>query len=325
MNILINGLGNIGNTILSIIKEYKESLQVDEIYLLKNIKKEFEDYSFLENNFTEVYYSKEEIPINKIDFVFDCTSNSMACKNKDWYKKFPNLKGATAQGSEHDFGTSYMYGINHNDLINEKYFHIVSCNTHGILSTLKHFGGELNNIEEADFVVVRRSEDLGNHARLVSANVVSNHKSEKYGTHHAEDASKLLNQMGINTPLFSSDITTPSQLMHGLRFNIKLKTKRNQDYNTLIGKTKVFDSNIIFEQGRRYGLSGRLYYHSIIVNNNLHIEKNKVIGWAFVPQEGNTILSTLATLVFKKFEEDEAKKIMNKIVEENSIKTSVIY
>lgn len=98
-----------------------------------------------------------------------------------------------------------------------------------------------------------------------------------------------------------SDITTPSQFMHTVRFNLKLekldleaildKIKRNP----LMACTAKYDSNLLFELGRRYGLNGRLYSHAIINDNNLLFDEkdNRIKGWAFIPQEGNTILSTI--------------------------------
>ena len=104
----------------------------------------------------------------------------------------------------------------------------------------------------------------------------------------------------IELNIQSSDITTPSQLLHAVRFN--LKTKNNLDQNEICNKlknnsflsqTSKFDSNIIFELGRKYGAYGRIYSHAIILSNNLIIDKNNIKGWAFIAQEGNTLISTI--------------------------------
>ena len=72
---------------------------------------------------------------------------------------------------------------------------------------------------------------------------------------------------------------------------IKKQIKDNEYLST----TAKFDSNILFELGRRYSPYGRLFSHAIINDNNLLFDENqrKVKGWAFIPQEGNTILSTI--------------------------------
>ena len=109
----------------------------------------------------------------------------------------------------------------------------------------------------------------------------------------------LFESIGISCELTSSDVTTPSQLMHAVRFNITLKQEFSESIpelissNNFISTTKKFDSNIVFELGRRYGFQGRIFAHAIIVSENLLLSKKSVKGWAFVPQEGNSIISTL--------------------------------
>jgi len=176
-------------------------------------------------------------------------------------------------------------------------------NTHSLSSILATFlDNNLSNLIEADFVIVRRSEDLGNHQRLVSANVVSRHLDDQTGTHHAIDVKDLFQTLNQELNIQSSDITTPSQLMHSVRFDIKTKAKINVeeikkliDENTFISTTSKFDSNIIFELGRKYSAYGRLYSHAILIDNNFlyDFKNNRIKGWAFIPQEGNTILSTI--------------------------------
>src|SRR5690606_26219058 len=125
-------------------------------------------------------------------------------------------------------------------------------------------GDNLENLDYADVVVVRRSEDLGNHERLVSANVVARHLDLDIGTHHAIDVVDLFDTKGCSCKLTSSDITTPSQLMHSVRFNIRFKQKLNKPIadliasNSFVATTAKFDSNVVFELGRRYGFNGRL-------------------------------------------------------------------
>ena len=105
--------------------------------------------------------------------------------------------------------------------------------------------------------------------------------------------------VGIDCPLTSSDITTPSQLTHSVRFHIELKRPLSAsiesciDANPYIAKTRKFDSNVLFELGRRHGFQGRLFSHAIVVMENFLVTETSIKGWAFVPQEGNSIISTL--------------------------------
>lgn len=322
MNVLVNGLGNIGTTLLGFLIKYKDQFGIDTIYALKNRPLTWEQklHHYYESNGVQLILGKDSIgPIVKdIHYVFDCTTNGMGLANKPWYESFTSLKGASAQGSEEGFGESVMYGVNEGQFETEKYAHVVSCNTHAIVSLLKHFSGnDFDKVAKSDFVIVRRSEDLGNHERLVAANVVARHRDEVLGTHHAVDANALLQSIGKTVIMQSSDITTPSQLMHGVRFNMELQEDFNFDktvYTGLVGETSVFDSNKIFESGRRFGFQGRLYNHAIVVSNNLLKTKNSVAGWAFVPQEGNTILSTLAVFLSQTMGAKQSKLVMEGLI-----------
>lgn len=338
MNVLVNGLGNIGKTVLSVLLKYKELLEIKNIYALKNTsinEWNLVDLEILQDQGVIIctkqadQFEDLDAVIYQVDYIFDCNSDSIGSANKSWYESLPNLKGASAQGSEKDFGLSYMSGVNDIQMKSSKYAHIVSCNTHAIGALVKTLtGGDINKLIEGDFVVVRRSEDIGNHQRLVTANVVSRHMTPVSGTHHAIDAKDLFLTQGIDLNIQSSDITTPSQLMHTVRFNLKL-TNCDEDVllnqiavNPLVAATSKYDSNLVFELGRRYGLDGRLYSHAIINSNNLLFDtsENRVKGWAFIPQEGNTILSTINAFVLQvglSNPENKMKLIFNELLRSN--------
>lgn len=316
MNVLVNGIGNIGTTLLNLLTQYQSELQVNEIYAFKNQPQPWhkEDLEQLQQIGVKIctrfkddgYLFLDEI-IDRIDYIFDCTNNGGGMKNKEWYVDLPNLKGASAQGSEKNFGKSFMTGINNDSIKNQKYVHIVSCNTHSLSSLLSTFCGEnLENLEDADFVVVRRSEDIGNHQRLVTANVVARHLNDALGTHHSIDLQHLFETKGILVQVTSSDITTPSQLMHSVRFNITFKKPITEErineliqQNPFVSTTTKFDSNVIFERGRRNGFQGRIYSHAIVVQNNILFTNQSIKGWAFIPQEGNTLLSTIHAFILQ--------------------------
>lgn len=172
-------------------------------------------------------------------------------------------------------------------------------------------------------MVVRRSEDIGNHQRLVGANVVARHLSDINGTHHAIDVKDMYKTIGIDCPITSSDITTPSQLMHSTRFHLEFNKRITKEgflekikSNQFIATTNKFDSNQIFELGRRYGKYGRIYNHCIIVENNLLFTNNSVKGWAFVPQEGNSIISTIHAFLLQIYGNEIASKKIDTICKE---------
>jgi glyceraldehyde-3-phosphate dehydrogenase (NAD(P)) len=242
-----------------------------------------------------------ESVIPHIDYVFDCTANGMGLRHRDRYDEWPRLQGACTQGSEKGFGVPFMTGLNGHQIVGERYVQVVSCNTHGLAALIQMFtGAQVSRLRAADFVVVRRSEDLGAHAKLVSAHVVSRHLDAELGTHHAIDVKDLYATLGVSlSHLASSDITTPSQLMHGVRFHLQMQGPLEASPDELIARypygavSHKFDSNVIFDWGRRIGVAGRIYAHAIVISNNLLIQDDAIKGWAFIPQEGCTLLSTV--------------------------------
>lgn len=303
MNVLVNGGGNIGTTLVSLLVKYKNVLGIDQLGLLKSTHFDWknQDLNIIKNAGVTLYSPNDFNSIlPKTDYIFETTRNGKGKANKEIYQTFPHIKSC-AQGSEKGFGTPYMSGLNDGMIRKAKFVHIVSCNTHGAASILQSIcKSDFSQIISADFVVVRRSEDLGNHERLVSANVVARHLDDTIGTHHAIDVVDMFNTIDVKFPITSSDITTPSQLMHSTRFNLVMNNFLTQDeINTrfnesqYIATTNKFDSNLVFELGRRYGFHGRIFSHAIIVVNNLLLNENRISGWAFVPQEGNTLISTL--------------------------------
>jgi glyceraldehyde-3-phosphate dehydrogenase (NAD(P)) len=328
MKVLVNGLGNIGQTILGVLCDYKSVLNITEIYALKNTAITAWNISEIEriekkgvticakNNSS---YKDIDSVIDKIDYLFDCNANSFGLKNKEWYASLKNLKGCSTQGSEKGFGMPFMTGINNKVIENEKFVQIVSCNTHALSAIITTFSNaDLSNFLEGDFVIVRRSEDLGNSERLVGANVLSRHLDDEIGTHHAIDVKDLFNTKNKALNIQSSDITTPSQLMHAVRFNLKFNNspklaeiENSIEKNSCVSSTAKFDSNIIFELGRRYSQYGRLFSHAIINSNNLlfDFKNDRIKGWAFIPQEGNTILSTIHAFLIQINSKDKEKVI----------------
>lgn len=309
MNILVNGMGNIGTTLVYLLDKYSDLLGIEKTYLYKRTLSPWNEAerAHLES-LGVIICTTENLDdvIGEVDYIFEATANGVGLANLEKYQQLPRFKGSSAQGSEKGFGIPFMSGVNDEQIRGEKFVNVVSCNTHGTAAILSTFTGKvLQNLKHADVVVVRRSEDIANHARLVSGNVVARHLSAETGTHHAIDVVDMYRTVGIDCPLTSSDITTPSQLLHSVRFNIELNEPLSEsideliDANPYIAKTRKFDSNVIFEQGRRHGFQGRLYSHAIVVMDNFLQTEISLKGWAFVPQEGNSIISTIHTFMLQ--------------------------
>jgi len=308
MRVLVNGVGNIGTTLLQVLTTHRTLLGVEEVWAHKATVQPWDEPQLRRLKGLGVVLVGEhgsaplESVSDEIDYVFDTGSTRGALARRASYDEWRGLRGGSAQGTEHDFGTPYVHGLG---LPVERWTHIPSCNTHSALAILQTLSdGDLDDVVAADFVVARRSEDIGQHERLVSGNVVARHLDPVLGTHHASDADAVLRRLGHAIPMQSSDITTPSQFLHATRFSVRLASPVTADSvrarierNPLVGTTRIFDSNKVFEIGRRFGLGGRLYNQAIFVSENLLVKDATVAGWVVVPQEGNTILSTISAFL----------------------------
>jgi glyceraldehyde-3-phosphate dehydrogenase (NAD(P)) len=312
--VLVNGTGNIGTTLANLLLAQRATLGIGEVVVRKVREPQaFDapDLKELDRRGARIVWAPTEAAerdlFASVDYVFDCRRAGAALRARETYLGLPNLRGASAQGSEAGFGVPFVGGVNAEVVTGERLVQIASCNTHATATLLRVLGGaRLERLEEADLVCVRRSEDLGGCERLVGANVVSRHRDAHHGTHHAADAARVYATLGLAPLVVSSDITTPSQLTHAVRFNVRLRAPRpaadvvaDLEAEPRLATTAKFDSHRVFELGRRYGFQGRLYAHAIVVANDLLVAGPNVRGWAFVPQEGNTLLSTVEAFLLQ--------------------------
>ena len=114
MNVLVNGIGNLGQTLLCLLSEYKTLLNIDTIYALKNTQISswnLVDIELLEGLGIVVCTNKQDAYINlpsiidTVDYIFDCNANSFGLKNKDWYSSLVNNFLKTLSFSLNNFST----------------------------------------------------------------------------------------------------------------------------------------------------------------------------------------------------------------------------
>tara|TARA_Y100001968_G_C19349768_1_gene714003 strand:+ start:14 stop:1075 length:1062 start_codon:yes stop_codon:yes gene_type:complete len=320
------GTGTIGEPLIGLLSDYKDELGIDQVTFHKNtpllsdrskvenlIKRgavlTTSDHSF--DGFKDInlkpVYSTEEA-IERASVVIDCTPKGIGHKNKQkYYNNFSNSTlGFIAQGSEFGFGKMYARGINDTALIpkEDKFIHVVSCNTHNIASIIKTiaFDNDKNNLKSAKFNCIRRANDVSQSKGFIASPQVGTHGDDKYGTHHAKDASLLFNTMGYNLNLFSSAIKINTQYMHILHFNLILNNKINMDEiihrfktNDRIAITNKVDSCEVFSFGRDHGHYGRILNQAVISLPSLHLKNgNELSGFCFTPQDGNSLLSSVS-------------------------------
>ena len=185
-----------------------------------------------------------------------------------------------------------------------KFIQIVSCNTHNMACITKTIAldGNPDNLIEGKYVCIRRANDISQPENFIPSPQVGKHTNEKYGTHHATDAAGLISTLGMDLNLFSSAMKVNSQYMHILWFNLKLKEpttlneiKEKLHSNDYIAITTKDLTSTVFSFGRDHGHYGRSMNQTVVVEQSLHIRNDhEVSGFCFTPQDGNSILSSIA-------------------------------
>jgi len=321
------GTGTIGEPLIGLLCDFKKQLGIDEVTFHKNtplttdrskvkdlierrgarLTTHAEKIDGFNNIGLKADFDTEEA-INRASVVIDCTPKGFGHENKQkYYEKYlHNTLGFIAQGSESGFGKRYARGINDSALnINQdRFVQVVSCNTHNlsaIVNTLVLDEGE-DNLLEGRFILIRRSNDLSQTSGFVPSPQVGSHSDPEFGTHHAKDAFHLFNTLGLKLNLYSSAMKLNTQYMHILHFNLKVKNKTNiqkiinkLEQNDLIALTDKTSTNEVFSFGRDHGHFGRILNQTVVSVPSLTVHnENEIVGFCFTPQDGNSILSSLA-------------------------------
>jgi glyceraldehyde-3-phosphate dehydrogenase (NAD(P)) len=320
------GTGTIGEPLIGLLCDFKNDLGIDEVTFHKNsplttdrskvrnlIKRgarlttQDDKFDGFNNIGLKPEFSTTEA-IDRASVVIDCTPTGVGHKNKaDYYEKFlHNTAGFVAQGSEFGFGKMYARGVNDSALIQDedRFIQVVSCNTHNlstIVQTLALDEGD-DNLLEGRFNLIRRSNDVSQSGKFVPAPQVGSHKDGDFGTHHARDAALLFNTLNLNLNLFSSAMIVNSQYMHILHFHLKLK--RDTSIQKIIAKLEANDriaitdkvnANEVFSFGRDHGHFGRILNQTVVSIPSLNVRNgNEITGFCFTPQDGNSLLSSIA-------------------------------
>ena len=319
------GTGTIGEPLIGLLCDYEDQLGIDEVTFHKNSAVKDDSSKILDlinrgarlavDEVKKRHFKKHgmdpdfesEEAIRRASVVIDCTPRGIGHENKlKFYEKFKNdVKGFLAQGSEDGFGKKYARGINDGALsIEDKFIQIVSCNTHNISCLTKTIAFNNNGsiLKNGNFLCVRRANDLSQEDSFIPSPKVGIHEDEVFGTHHARDAVGLFNTLGEDLDLFSSAMKVNSQYMHILWFRLILNENMHMDdlknvlnENHLIAITTKDMTSSVFSFGRDHGHYGRILNQTVIVEQSLHLRNgNEISGFCFTPQDGNSILSSIA-------------------------------
>lgn len=332
------GTGTIGEPIIGLLAKYKAELGIDEVTFHKHSPRK-EDRPMVHALLAEgaklavadekradfeklglkpSYSSKEALERARV--VIDCTPEDSGLENKEKiYSKLSGDKLFMAQGSEEGFGAMYALGINDHkvDPAKEKFVHVVSCNTHTTVRLVHALSRDGDDLEEGRLVLIRRAGDVGD-AKFIQAPTVEKHK-EARGTHHATDAHNLYKStLGKDVNLFSSAMKLNTQFMHTAHFHFRLKTPTTLDAvkkllkdDRYIGLTEKAATNLVFSFAREHGPFGRILSQTVVVTPSLHVSENgkDITGYAFTPQDGNALLSSIAMATRKLHPEDWQKRM----------------
>jgi|TARA_Y100000310_G_scaffold345507_1_gene465784 glyceraldehyde-3-phosphate dehydrogenase (NAD(P)) len=330
-NILVIGTGTIGEPLIGLLGRLKKKLGIDELVFHKRTPLVYEIAKVNSlvargaqlavdderwDGFKDIGHWprwKFSEALQRADVVIDCTPAGNENKDK-FYKDLARLSGGgktfIAQGSEKNFGAPYAWGVNDASLLKAKhqFIQVVSCNTHAIsrilLSLTKN---DESKIISSDFVCIRRANDASQNAGFIPAPTAGMHSDSTHGTHHARDVSDLFQtRSSYEVPIFSSALKVNSQYMHVVRFAVTIKEGVDRaevlerfaadEYTTT---THHESSNRVFSFGRDHGFYGRIYNHAVvclpsITTVNHSPTMTTVYGFVFTPQDGNSLLSSVA-------------------------------
>ena len=324
----IVGTGTIGEPLIGLMADNKETFGIDEVTFHKRTPLLHERGKVNDlvrrgarlsvdsdrwNGFEELGHTPElgaREAIERATVVIDCTPAGNENKQK-YYRSAPGVSGFLAQGSEFGFGKMYARGINDEALDRDadRYLHIVSCNTHNISVLLKTLGFDedgTNHVTEGTFLCIRRANDISQDKGFIPAPQVGTHPLEVFGTHHARDAHHLFKTMGHELDLFSSAVKVNSQYMHALHFEIVLdrettagEARERLEANHHVAITFKRSAGQIFSFGRDHGYYGRILSQTVVPVETIAVRGgNRIVGFCFTPQDGNPMLSTVAATLW---------------------------
>ena len=149
---------------------------------------------------------------------------------------------------------------------------------------------------------MRRANDLSQEGEFIPAPEVGKHDDARFGTHQGRDAHHLFKTLGLDLNIYSSVVKLNTQYMHLIYFDLQLKRGLKMDEvmrriqsNGRIALTNKKSSASVFSFGRDHGLFGRILNQTVIVTQSLALKGDReVVGMCFTPQDGNSLLSSLA-------------------------------
>lgn len=334
------GTGTIGEPLIGLLASFRKELGIDEVTFHKrtplltdrskvlSLQKKGASLAvdwpawekFKEMGMSPSYEAVEAI--DRASVVIDCTPAGNKNKERLYSRYGENAHGFVAQGSEFGFGKMYARGINDAALRpgEDRFLQVVSCNTHNLAVLIDSIalGPEKeNNLERGAFVCMRRANDVSQGEDSLPSPEVEKHDDKRFGTHQARDAYELFKTLGIDLNLYSSAIKLNSQYMHVIYFDLQLRRQisldeviRRLQSNPRIAFTHKNLSSLVFSFGRDHGLFGRILNQTVVPVKSLTVKDGQeIVGFSFTPQDGNSLLSSIAAAEWFLYPEDYEQRL----------------
>ena len=165
--------------------------------------------------------------------------------------------------------------------------------------------------------LIRRASDVSQE-KSVPAPTITKDEYGDFGTHHAKDVYRLFKTVGIELDIFSSAMKANTQYMHSLSGHFVLKEPTGEDQilqiideTPQLAMTEKTSVNKVFSFGRDHGYYGRILNQIVFVKPSIKVRKNHLYFWAFVPQDGNSILSSIRALLNYMYGVEETNNLMH--------------
>jgi len=161
-------------------------------------------------------------------------------------------------------------------------------------------------MQRGTFVFMRRANDITQADDFIPAPCVGKHGSGEFGTHHAKDAHRVFQTLGLDLDLFSSAVKLNTQYMHSIWFNLVMshdftveEVVRRLKANPRVATTEKLQANLIFSFGRDHGYCGRILSQTVVALPTLTVRHGREIyGFCFTPQDGNSLVSSVAAALW---------------------------
>lgn len=333
LNVHVRGVGTIGEPLVNMLLDLKRDDLIGEVTFSKKTASNIHRVKNLILSGAKLVSDEPEVfeeadvetcggecdAIRNAHVVLDCTPTGGALSNIDLYRsaiedKDANTLRVISQGSENDFGTPFVAGVNRTLLEKPNLVQIKSCNTTAMSAVtndiLEKLGGKPKALE---FTCIRRANDIYQPNGNLSVNIGTSHG--EYGSHHAEDVRQVLISKGEthgyeHCRFKSSAIKVPTQFMHVVNFSLEIEDIEGSPVqlqgrwpapfqgNKRVAFTDMSDSCQVFAMGRDYGYMGRVINQAVVPTRSINMSQKDnrtfVSGSILTPQDANTLLSSIS-------------------------------